>query len=82
MGFEVTVEVVLLKSANEAVMTALNHNFGEVEHDHGSKVVRISEHVAMSNEADAVAFVRSLVEDAVPPGSKITAITSSADGPL
>jgi hypothetical protein len=79
MGFEVHVEVLLLKSANEAVMTALNHEFGVVTHELGSKTVNITEHVSVSDHDDAVAFVRSLVQDAIPDGAKITAINASAD---
>lgn len=79
MGFVVHVDVIVSKSPNEALMTALDHQFGVATHTTGSKVVNISEHVSVSDEADAVAFVRSLVLDAFPEGSKITQITSSAD---
>jgi hypothetical protein len=42
-------------------------------------VVTITEHVSMGGEGDAIEFVRSLVLDAVPAGSKITAISATPD---
>ena len=79
MGFEVHVVVTLPKPPNEALMTALDHVFGSASHKVGTKTVELSEHVSMSNEADAVEFVRSLVIDAIPPGAKISEIRSSSD---
>lgn len=58
-------------------MTALDHQFGVASHEVGSKVVTLSEHVSVSSEEDAVAFVRDLVLGAVPPGSKISEITAT-----
>jgi len=77
MGFEVHVVVVLPKSPNEAMMTALDHQFGTASHEAGSKIVHLTEHVSIASETDAVEFVRGLVLDAVPPGSKISEITSA-----
>jgi hypothetical protein len=79
MGFEVRIVVSLLKPPNEALMTALDHLFGEASHDVGTKSVTLTEHVSMSDEADAVAFVRSLVVDAIPEGAKIAEISCSSD---
>jgi hypothetical protein len=79
MGFEVRIVVTLLKPPNEALMTALDHLFGEASHDVGTKTVTLTEHVSMSDEADAVAFVRSLVVDAIPEGAKIAEISCSSD---
>ena len=79
MGFEVHVVVTLLKPPGEAVMTALDHQFESASHEAGTKTVTLTEHVSMSDESDAVEFVRSLVLDAVPPGSKITELSVAAD---
>ena len=79
MGFEVRIVVTLLKPPNEALMTALDHLFGEASHELGTKTVSLTEHVSMSDEADAMAFVRSLVVDAIPPGAKISEISSLSD---
>ncbi|MCU1359395.1 MAG: hypothetical protein JWN99_684 [Ilumatobacteraceae bacterium] len=76
MGYVVTVVVGFLKSPNEHTMTALDHQFGAVEHEKGSKTVTVTEHVSIADEADAIAFVRSLVADAVPEGSKITGVSA------
>jgi hypothetical protein len=78
MGFVVTVLVMFPKSPTDHVITALDHQFGAVDHPHGSKVVTITEHVSVANEADAVAFVRSLVEDALPQGAKVTEVSAVA----
>jgi hypothetical protein len=78
MGFEVRVVVALPKPPSESLMSALDHQFGAAVHEPGSKLVSLSEHVSMSSEVDAVEFVRSLVLDAVPPGSKIAEMTSVA----
>ena len=79
MGFEVHVTVTLAAPPKEALMTALDHLFESATHPVGTKIVNLSEHVSISDEADAVAFVRALVVDAVPPGSKISAITAESD---
>ena len=79
MGFDVHVVVALPKPPNEALMTALDHQFEVASHEHGSKIVHLTEHVSVSSEADAVEFVRGLVLDAVPPGSKISEMTSVPD---
>ena len=78
MGFEVHVVVTLTKPPNEALMTALDHQFGSATHDVGTRTVSLSEHVSVSSEADAIEFVRGLVLDAVPPGSKISEISAVA----
>ena len=79
MGYVVQVVVALRKPPTEALMTALDHQFGEASHQHGTKTVELTEHVSVNEEADAIAFVRSLVIDAIPEGSKIAEITSSPD---
>lgn len=79
MGFEVHVSVVMKQSPKEAVMTALDHQFEAVHHDRGSTTVTIEEHVSIADESDAIAFVRSLVTDAIPEGAKITSITATPD---
>ena len=79
MGFEVTVEAVLPSSPKGHALEELEHHFEHVEHLVGSRSVTISEHVSMPNEADAVAFVRALVADALPQGSKVTSVTAVAD---
>jgi hypothetical protein len=58
-------------------MTALADKFEEANHQAGTKVVTILEHVSVADEADAIAFVRSLVMDAVPQGSSITEISAT-----
>lgn len=77
MGFDVQVVVTLLKAPSEALMSELDHRFGEAAHTHGTKTVEIREHVSMPSEADAIAFVRALVEEAIPPGAKITHIAAA-----
>lgn len=77
MGFEVHVVVALPKPPNEALMAVLDHQFGAASHEPGSKIVSLTEHVSVASEADAVEFVRGLVLDAVPPGSKISEVTSA-----
>ena len=79
MGFEVHVVVTLLKAPSEAMMTELDHRFEVASHQHGTKTVSLTEHVAVASESDAVEFVRSLVLDAIPPGAKITAISAASD---
>ncbi len=77
MGYEVHVLVTLSKPPSEALMTALDHQFGSATHEHGTKTVKLSEHVSIPDEADAIGFVRSLVLDAIPPGSKISEISAT-----
>ncbi len=77
MGYDVQVVVTLLKPPSEAVMSALDHSFGKAGHKHGTKTVELTEHVSMPSEDDAIEFVRALVMDAVPEGSKITQISAS-----
>lgn len=79
MGYVVQVVVALRKPPSEALMTALDHQFREASHQHGTKTVELTEHVSVSDEADAIAFVRSLVIDAIPEGSKIAEIGASPD---
>jgi hypothetical protein len=79
MGYEVHAVVTLQKAPSEALMTELDHKFGEASHVAGTKTVSLTEHLSVSNEGDAVEFVRSLVLDAVPPGSKISEITATPD---
>jgi hypothetical protein len=76
MGFVVTVVVAFPKSPNEHTMTALDHQFGAVAHERGSKTVTVTEHVSIDDQADATAFVRSLVQDAVADGAKITDVSA------
>ena len=76
MPYHVHATVNLRKAPNAALMTELDHHFGEASHPVGTTVVTISEHVPMAEEADAIEFVRGLVLDAVPPGSAITEITA------
>jgi len=79
MGFHVHAVVTMRKPPNEALMSELDHKFGTATHEVGTTLVDLIEHVPMSDEADAIEFVRSLVLDAVPQGSSITAITATAD---
>jgi len=76
MGYEVRVVVTCQKAVHESLLTELDHRFATASHEPGSKVVTLTEHVSVTDEADAVAFVRALVLEAVPPGSKITEITA------
>ena len=79
MGFEVQVVVLLPKSPNAHAMDVLADHFASAVHDPGSKVVTLIEHVSVPDEADAVAFVRGLVFEVAPEGSKITEITATSD---
>ena len=79
MGYDITVTVEMHSSPKAHVIDVLDGQFEAVQHDTGSKVVTITEHVAMSDEADAIEFVRALVGDAIPEGSKITDVTVAAD---
>ena len=75
MGFDVHVVVTLKAAPTEALMSELDHHFEVASHQVGTKTVELIEHVSMSDEADALAFVRSLVLDAIPDGAKITQIS-------
>jgi hypothetical protein len=79
MGIDVRVVVAFPAAPGEASIAALDHRFGGVAHEAGSRIVVLTEHVSVSDDADAIAFVRDLVLDAVPPGSKISEITTAAD---
>jgi len=79
MGFDVHAVVTLKKAPSEALMTELDHRFGVAAHEVGTKTVAITEHVSVADEADALAFVRGLLEDAIPQGAVITEITASSD---
>lgn len=59
------------------MLELLADRFEAIEHEAGSNTVKITEHVAMSDEADAVAFVRLLVADALPEGSTISEVVST-----
>ncbi len=79
MGFHVRAVATLSKPPNEALMSELDHKFEFATHEVGTKLVDITEHVSTSGEADALAFVRALVLDALPPGSTITEMTATTD---
>lgn len=79
MGFEVSVDAVLLSSPKGHVMDVLADHFEAIEHAPGSKSLTVTEHVSMNDEADAKAFVESLVGEALPQGAKIIAIRAVAD---
>lgn len=79
VGYDVTVMVEMHSAPKAHALELLADQFEAVEHESGSKLVKITEHVAIADEADAVAFVRTLVSDALPAGSKITTVTSAED---
>lgn len=79
MGFQVQAVVTFKKSPNEHAVDLLDHQFGTVHHDRGSTTVTITEHVSMNDHGDAVAFVRSLVLDAIPQGAVLASIDATAD---
>ncbi len=79
MAYAVRVVVELKKVPHEHEMDALNHVFGAVEHARGSRAVTLVEHVGVTDEADAIAFVRSLVDDAVPAGSKVVSVDATPE---
>ena len=79
MGYTVKVVASFRSSPSNHVIEGLADHFGNVDHPHGSKLVTLIEHVAVADEADAVALVRSLVADALPEGSKIAELTVTAD---
>jgi len=79
MGFEVHIVVELRKPPTEALMSELDHKFEVAAHEHGTKTVSITEHVSVANQADAIAFVQSLVMDAMPENSKVLTVETEAD---
>ena len=76
MGFDVEVVVTLKAPPTEVLMKELDHHFEVAAHQHGTKTVELVEHVAVASEADAIAFVRSLVLDAIPANAVITSIVA------
>ena len=79
VGFDVTVTATLRSSPSAQVLAGLADQFEAVEHEPGSATLKITEHVAVSEQADAVAFVRQLVAEGLPDGSAITDVTSTSD---
>ena len=76
MGFDVEVVVTLKAPPTEVLMKELDHHFEVADHQPGTRTVELIEHVAINDEADAIAFVKSLVLDAIPPNAVITSITA------
>ena len=70
---------VLSSSPKAHALEVLADRFEMFEHAPGSKTIRITEHMSMSDEADAIAFVRSLVAEALPAGAAITEVTAAPD---
>jgi len=60
VGYDVSVTVTMRSSPRPHELEVLADQFEAVEHDPGSTTVKIIEHVAVSDEADAVAFVESM----------------------
>jgi hypothetical protein len=79
MGFAVHVVVELRRFPDDALMTALNHHFGSATHELHTKTVELTEHVSVSDEGDAIAFVRGLVDEVIPAGAKVTSISATSD---
>ena len=79
MGYDVSVVAVLRSSPKAHFLDVLADRFEALEHAPGSKTVKITEHVSVSDEADARAFVQSLVLDALPDGSTISDVTATSD---
>ncbi len=79
MGYDVHMVVELRKAPTEALMSELDHKFEVAAHEHGTKTVSITEHVSVADEADAIAFVRSLVMDALPDNAKVLNVRVDAD---
>ena len=79
MGFDVHAVVTLRKAPTEALMTELDHRFGTTSHEPGTLTVSITEHVSVDDEADAIAFVRDLLTEALPQGGVISTLTASTD---
>ncbi|HQZ34493.1 MAG TPA: hypothetical protein PK020_08705 [Ilumatobacteraceae bacterium] len=78
MGFDVEVVVTLKAPPTDVLMKELDHHFEVAAHQHGSMTVELIEHVGVANEADAIAFVRSLVLEAIPANAVITSIVATA----
>ncbi len=78
MGFDVEVVVTLKAAPTDVLMKELDHHFEVAAHQPGTMTVELIEHVAVANEADAIAFVRSLVLDAIPASAVITSIVAVA----
>ncbi len=78
MGFDVEVVVTLKAPPTDVLMKELDHHFEVAAHQKGTMTVELIEHVAVANEADAIAFVRSLVLEAVPSSAVITSILAVA----
>jgi len=76
MGFDVEVVVTLKAPPTDVLMKELDHHFEVAAHQHGTLTVELIEHVAVASEADAIAFVRSLVLDAIPANAVITSIVA------
>ena len=76
MGFDVEVVVTLKAPPTDVLMKELDHHFEVAAHQHGTKTVELIEHVQVASEADAIAFVRSLVLDAIPANAVITSIVA------
>ena len=79
MGFQVHAVVQLSSKPSDSLIKTLADHFEEAHHTPGTKLVAIMEHVSVPKAADAVDFVRSLLLDAVPQGSKITEIRAEED---
>ncbi|MDP2292501.1 MAG: hypothetical protein Q8M22_15025 [Actinomycetota bacterium] len=76
MGYDVEVVVTLKAPPTEALMRELDHHFEVAGHQAGTNTVELIEHVAVNDEADAIAFVKGLVLDAIPPNAVITSIAA------
>ena len=76
MGFDVEVVVTLKAAPTDVLMKELDHHFEVAGHQPGTKTVELIEQVAVADEADAIAFVKSLVLEAIPPNAVITSITA------
>jgi hypothetical protein len=76
MGYDVEVVVTLKAAPTEVLMKELDHHFEVAAHQPGTMTVELIEHVAVTDEADAIAFVRGLVVDAIPPNAVITSIVA------
>jgi hypothetical protein len=76
VGFDVTVTATMRSSPRAHDLEVLADQFEAVEHEPGSATVKITEHIAMSDEAEAIAFVRLLVAEKLPQGATITEVTS------
>ena len=76
MGFDVEVVVTLKAPPTEVLMKELDHHFEVAAHQHGTNTVELIEHVAVDDEADAIAFVKGLVLEAIPSNAVITSIVA------